>query len=59
MGAALVGGALRSFLFGVSPWDPISFGVAITVLTLTGTTATLLAAWRGTLLDPVDAIRTE
>ena len=59
VGAALVGSTLASFLFGVSPRDPLSFGVAVAVLVVTCGVATWLAAWRGTLLDPVDAIRAE
>jgi putative ABC transport system permease protein len=50
---------LSSLLFGVTPWDPVTFvGVAI-VLGLGGLSAGLLAARRAVRVDPVSALRQE
>jgi putative ABC transport system permease protein len=58
--AALVAtSAMKSLLFGVQPFDPITFaGVALT-LTVVGTVASLAPAWRAVRVDPVSAIRAD
>jgi ABC-type antimicrobial peptide transport system permease subunit len=50
---------LRGALAGLSPADPIAFGSAILVLTLTGIAAIYIPARRAAALNPVDALRVE
>ena len=50
---------LRGALAGVSPADPIAFGSAVLVLTLTGIAAIYFPARRAAALNPVDALRVE
>jgi predicted permease len=58
-GAAAATRVLQSFLFGVTPTDPIAF----TVVTLLMLTIGLIAAWlparRATRIDPCEALRAE
>jgi putative ABC transport system permease protein len=60
LAAALAGArVLSSMLFGVSPWDPTTFGVVGGGLMLIG----LLASWpptrAATRVDPVEALRSQ
>jgi len=48
---------IQSVLFGVSGNDPISFGLAILVLGVTGVVACLLPALRAMRTDPIKALR--
>jgi putative ABC transport system permease protein len=50
---------LARFLFGVSPFDLVTFASVAGVLLLAGVLATLLPARRATRVDPVEALRTE
>jgi len=50
---------LARFLFGVSPFDPITFGAVAAVLLLAALTATFFPALRASRVDPVVALRTE
>jgi len=50
---------LARFLFGVSPFDLVTFVSVAVVLLLAGIVATLLPARRATRVDPVVALRTE
>lgn len=50
---------LSRFLFGVSPFDPLTFGAVAGVLLVAGVVATLFPARRATRVDPVVALRTE
>jgi putative ABC transport system permease protein len=50
---------LSRFLFGVSPFDPVAFGVVAVTLLLSGIAATYLPARRATRVDPVTALRVE
>jgi ABC-type antimicrobial peptide transport system permease subunit len=58
-GAAAVTRVLQTFLFGVTPTDPIAF----TVVTLLLMAVALMAAWlparRATRIDPCTALRAE
>jgi predicted permease len=50
---------LRSLLFGVAPFDPVSFIGAATVLVLTVLLAGLGPASRASTIQPMEALRTE
>jgi putative ABC transport system permease protein len=57
---ALIGGrVLSSQLFGVSPIDPVSLGLAATVLLAVGLGAAYLPAYRAGQIDPVEVLRSE
>jgi putative ABC transport system permease protein len=59
VGALALTRYLSSLLFGVTPWDPLTFlGVSV-VLGLGGLSACLLAARRAVHVDPVSALRQE
>ena len=48
---------LRMVLFGVSPWDPSTFALIVTVLAATGAVACLVPARRAAAISPVVALR--
>jgi putative ABC transport system permease protein len=50
---------LARFLFGVSPFDPLTFAAVSGVLFLSGVVATVFPALRATKVDPVVALRVE
>ena len=50
---------LARFLFGVSPFDPLTFASVSVVLLLAGVSATVFPAHRATKVDPVVALRVE
>jgi predicted permease len=50
---------LRSSLYGLSPFDPRSFGAAIGILLLAAFLATLLPAWRAVHVDPMETLRSD
>ena len=58
IGAALVAAPLiAGLLYGVSPADPITLGLAILILGLAGTLACLLPALRAARINPITALR--
>jgi putative ABC transport system permease protein len=57
--AAALGQTVSSFLFGVRPVDPLTFGAATLVALVTAIVATAVPAWRATRVDPVEAFRSE
>lgn len=68
VGVGLVVGALgglalarfvSSFLFGVQPWDAVTFGAVAAVLAGTGALAALTPALRAARIDPVIAFRND
>jgi putative ABC transport system permease protein len=67
LGGGLVGLALSAalsqsltrFLFGVTPLDPMTFGLAAAVLALTAAVATVAPALRALRVDPVVTFRAE
>jgi predicted permease len=48
---------LGQLLYGVSPHDPLVFGSALAVMTITATSACLLPAWRASRTDPARVLR--
>src|SRR5688572_7743316 len=58
-GAALAGWFIRGLLYGVSPWDVVTYAMAVPLLMLAGLIACLLPARRAVRANPVDALRAE
>jgi putative ABC transport system permease protein len=58
-GAAGLSRMLQSLLFGLSPFDPISYAAVALVLAAAGLVATLLPARRAARIDPIAALRCE
>jgi putative ABC transport system permease protein len=59
VGAAGMTRVLRTFLFGVTPTDPIAFAVVTLLLMAVGLMAAWLPARRATRIDPCAALRAE
>ena len=51
--------ALRSLVYGVSPFDPVALVAAIAILGLVGIASSVLPARRATRVDPLVAMRAE
>ncbi|MPZ20684.1 MAG: FtsX-like permease family protein [Luteitalea sp.] len=49
--------ALRTFLVGVSPFDPVAFATAAALLAIVGLAAGLVPAHRASQVDPIRALR--
>jgi predicted permease len=59
IGAAIVGQLLRSNLYGMSPYDPVSH-LTVTAIVLAAALAALVRpAWRATRVDPAAVLRTD
>ena len=58
-GAWGTAGLLKSFLFSVTPHDPVVFAGAGALLLLTGLLAALVPAIRAARVDPIVALRSE
>ncbi len=58
-GAAAASDLLRSFLFGVSPFDPLVLTLAALAVLLLAIVASLLPAQRAAAVDPTLALRSE
>jgi len=58
-GAAGVTRVLQTFLFGVTPTDPIAFTIVTLLLMAVGLMAAWLPARRATKIDPWAALRAE
>ena len=50
---------IASFLFGITPRNPLAFGAAVLLLLTVGTAASLLPALKATRVDALSAIRHE
>lgn len=50
---------LASFLYGTSPFDPVTFAAVAAVLGLVALLASCLPAWRATRVNPMEALRAE
>ena len=59
VGAVAAGDALRGYLYGVSPLDPIALGAVLALLGVAAVAATLLPLRRAVRTDPAVALRTE
>jgi predicted permease len=57
--AALAGRVFGSLLYGVSPFDPLAYAVAATVLLAVAALANLVPALAAARVDPVRALRSE
>ena len=60
LGCALIGApVLRSYLYGISPHDPLAFGAAVTGLVASAAAASTIPARRAMRVDPARTLRTE
>ena len=59
LGAMVLARFVSSFLFGVPPWDVVTFGAVAAVLAVTGAVAALAPALRAARVDPVIAFRND
>ncbi len=50
---------VTSFLFGITPHDPLAFGAAVIAVLLVAVTASVSPAVKATRIDPISAIRYE
>ena len=57
--AALLAQTIATFLFGVDPFDPLTFIGVVGVLGFTAAIAALIPAYRAARIDPVVAFRSE
>ncbi len=57
--AVLLSRSISAFLFGVRPFDPLTFVTVASVLAMTATAAALVPALRAARVDPVEALKTE
>jgi putative ABC transport system permease protein len=55
--SALAARGLSSLLYGVQPWDPITWVIAPSVLLVITAIASLVPAWRTAGIDPLRALR--
>ena len=55
----LVGQAMSSLLFGVSPRDPIVIGLSATIVIVIGLLGSAYPAWKASRVDPVQVLRGE
>ena len=59
VGAVVLTRLLQSFLFGVTPTDPLTFVAVALLLLLTGLVAGSLPSWRAARVDPAAVLRVE
>ncbi|RPJ71046.1 MAG: ABC transporter permease [Acidobacteria bacterium] len=57
--AAALGRLLTTVLFGVHPWDPVTFLSVALVLSVTAAAASAVPAWRAARIQPAVALRSE
>lgn len=51
--------ALRGVLYGITPFDPIAWGLALTAMLIAAALANFVPARRAMRVDPMSALRTE
>ena len=59
LAAAATGRGLASLLYGVGPYDPVTFAAAVAAVVLAAVVATAIPARRAARLDPMIALRAE
>ena len=59
LAAAATGRGLASLLYGVGPYDPVTFAAAVAAVVLAALAATAIPARRAARLDPMIALRAE
>ena len=59
IGAVVAMSSLSSQLFGVSPWDPVTYAAVPVLLIVLAVVAAWLPASRATAVDPVAVLRAE
>jgi putative ABC transport system permease protein len=59
VGALALGRLLTTFLYGIAPTDPVSFGTAAAALLAVALIASYLPARRAMRVDPLVALRCE
>jgi putative ABC transport system permease protein len=59
VGATAASGILKTFLFGVSALDPAVLALAVILVLILASVASLLPAWRAANVDPMVAVRHE
>jgi predicted permease len=59
LGAYALSRVLKGLLFGVGGTDPWALLFSAAILLMCGTVAAVIPAWRGTRLNPLEALRTE
>jgi len=57
--SVLAASLLKSVLFGVSGWDPLTLGISCLVLGVSSFLASALPARRAATANPMEALRTE
>jgi len=57
--AALLSRSMSTFLFGVQPLDPLTFGFVVVGVALTAVIATAAPAMRAARVDPLETFRCE
>jgi putative ABC transport system permease protein len=57
--AGLSGRLIATFLYGVTPLDPLTFAIVPVAILLTTAVAAALPAWRATRINPVQAFRND
>ena len=57
--AAAAASVLRGVLYGISPFDPVAWGLALTAMIMAAALANLVPARRAMRVDPITALRIE
>ena len=59
IGAVALSHSLANFLYGLSPFDPLTFAGVMATLAAVSLAACLVPAWRAARVDPMIALRSE
>jgi len=57
--AAFAANAIADQLYGIGPFDPLTFALVVAAVTLASVAAALIPAWRAIRVDPMVALRYE
>jgi ABC-type antimicrobial peptide transport system permease subunit len=58
-GALAASGLLRGMVYGVTPTDPLTYGVVAVAVLVAALSASAIPAWRASRADPLTALRAE